>query len=146
MIQSHCNITTPPFGEDLLETHQACLKSVWTLLEAEASSVHHHPNHHHLHIHYVNTKLSPYVSPVCEYWKHHVYLQYGNIEIIIISIFGIEILNHHHLHLQYVNTETLSSASSLVCRKTGFLCALIYHGILCSLSSIYNFDYHIESR
>ena len=78
MIQSHCNITTPPFKEGLSKPHQACIKIVWTLLGTEASSAHHHLNHHHLHLQYVNTELSPSVSPVCEYWKNHLYLQYGN--------------------------------------------------------------------
>ena len=124
MIQSHCNITTSPFKEGLYEQHHACLESVWTLIETEASSTHHHlnhhhldlqyrntesiiisifnieiRNHHHLHLQYVNTEISS-ISSVWEYWNHHhLYLQYGNTEIIIISIFSIEILNHHHLHL-----------------------------------------------
>ena len=69
-------------------------------------------NHHHLHLQYVNTELSPSISPICEYWKHHHrYRQYRNTESIIISIFSIEIRNHHHLHLQYVNTETSSISS-----------------------------------
>ena len=71
MIQSHCNIITPPFREGLSKPHQACPKSVRTLLETEVLSPHHHLNHLHLHLQYVNTKLSPSVSPVCEYWKHH---------------------------------------------------------------------------
>ena len=109
MIQSHFNNTTPPFKEGISEQHQACLKSVQTLLKTEASSTHHHLDHHHLHLQYVNTELSPSVSPVCKYWKHHhLYLQYRNTESIITSIFSIEIRSHHHLHLQYVNTETSS--------------------------------------
>ena len=59
--------TTRPFEECLSEQHQACLKSFQTLLKTEASSVHHRLNHHHLHIQYVNTKLSPSVCQVCEY-------------------------------------------------------------------------------
>ena len=66
MIQSHCNITTPPFGEGLFEPHQACLKSVWTLLGTKVPSTH-ILNHHHLHLQYVNTEISPFVSPVCKY-------------------------------------------------------------------------------
>ena len=60
-------ITTPPFEEGLFEQQQACLKSVRTLLKTEALSAHHHLNHLHLHLQYVNTELSPSVSPVCEY-------------------------------------------------------------------------------
>ena len=40
MIQSHCNITAPPFGEGLFEQRQACLESIRTLIETEASSTH----------------------------------------------------------------------------------------------------------
>ena len=40
----------------------------------------------------------------------------------------------------------LPSTSYLECKSIGFLCASIYRGILGSLSSLYNFDYHIESQ
>ena len=67
MIQSHCNITTLPLEEGSSEPHQACLESVQTLLETEASLAHQQPNHHHLHLQYVNIELSQSVSLVCEH-------------------------------------------------------------------------------
>ena len=169
MIHSYYNVTTPPFREGLFEPHQACLKSVWTLLGIEVSST-----HHHLHLQYVDTELSPSVSLVCEYWKHHhLYIQYRNMESPssestvckywnIIYIFNMGILkssssissvweywnHHHHLYIQYRNTESPSSASTvsssasyLICRNTGFLRVTSEHRVLCH----HNYGYHIES-
>ena len=93
MIQSHCNITAPPFEEGLSEQHQACHESVQNLPEIEAS------------------------------------------------------LAHQKLVHQYLHTGALwlPSISYLECRNTEFLCAFTYRGKLDSLSSLYNFGYHIES-
>ena len=49
MIQSHCNITTPPFEEGPSEPHQDCLESVQTLLKIEASLAHQQLVHQYSH-------------------------------------------------------------------------------------------------
>ena len=49
MIQSHCNITTPAFNEGLSKQHQACLESIRTLSETEASSTHQQLVHQYSH-------------------------------------------------------------------------------------------------
>ena len=56
-----------PFRGRSFQTTPSLSRNVQTLLETEASSTHHHINHHHLHLQYVNTELSPSVYLVCEY-------------------------------------------------------------------------------
>ena len=79
MIQSHCNITTHPFKEGLSKPHQACIKSVRTLLGTEVLAAHHHLNHF------------IYIFSMWILNYHHRYLPYVNTESIIIYIFIIEI-------------------------------------------------------
>ena len=66
--------------------------------------------------------------------KHHLYLQYGNTEIIIICIFSMGILKHHHLYIQYRNTESPSSVST-VCKYWNII-YIFSMGILKSSSSV----------
>ena len=66
----------------------------------------------------------------------------------ILTLPGIEALEtSQQLVHQYSRTRALwlPSISYLECKSIGFLCALIYRGTLGSMSSLYNFGYHIES-
>ena len=58
-ISEHCHITAPPFKEGISKQQQACLESIRTLPEREASSTHQQLAHQYSH---TGALWLPYVS------------------------------------------------------------------------------------